>query len=398
MKKRLIVLGSTGSIGTKTLEVAEDFPDHFEVVALSSHSRVPLLEAQIRRFRPRAICVTSPGHADEATRLAEATGVELHLGTDGLSELVERYEADMVVVATVGFVGLVPTLRAIERGLTIALANKEVLVTAGDLVMQAARDRGVEILPIDSEHNAIFQCLNGSGSRAVRRIILTASGGPFRGSTREDMAAITPEEALRHPTWNMGPKITIDSATLMNKGFEVIEGKHLFGVPVDRIAVLVHPQSTVHSMVEYVDGSIIAQLGVTDMYFPIQNVLLYPERLENKFPPLDLARLGLLSFGEPDHENFPCLNYAYEAARLGGVYPAVLNAANEIAVERFLSGGIPFLKISEIIRHTLDACEKWQSTPDTPSTEADESQVPDTPELHEIHAADRWARAIARTA
>lgn len=357
MTKRLIVLGSTGSIGTKTLEVVGDFADHFEVVALSTHSRVELLAGQAARFRPRAICVSSPAKEAEGRALAEAHGARFHPGVSGLTELVERYEADLIVVSTVGFVGVLPTLRAIERGIAIGLANKEVLVTAGELIMQAAQAAKVPILPIDSEHNAVFQCMNGAGRQAVHRLILTASGGPFRGMVRAQMSAITPAEALKHPTWNMGPKITIDSATLMNKGFEVIEGKHLFGIPAHDIQVVIHPQSTIHSMIEYMDGSIIAQLGVTDMYLPIQNVLLYPERMPNKFPLLDLADLKTLTFEPPDLEAFPCLAYAYEAAERGGTYPVALNAANETAVARFLAGEIPFLRIHEIIRQVLDAHE-----------------------------------------
>lgn len=380
MAKRVIILGSTGSIGTKTLEVIADFPDAFEVVALSTNAQTGLLAEQVARFRPRAICVCSAQRRNEARHVASLSGAALHLGTAGLVELVERYEADLVVVATVGFVGLLPTLRAVELGRTVALANKEVLVTAGHLVMAEARRRGVAVLPIDSEHNAIFQCLACGGRDAVRRIVLTASGGPFRGARRERLLAITRKEALRHPTWSMGPKITIDSATLMNKGFEVIEAHHLFDLPVERIDVVIHPQSTIHSMVEFVDGSIIAQLGVTDMYLPIQNVLFHPHRVPNKFPPLDFVALAKLTFEAPDLVNFPCLAYAYEAARLGGTYPAVLNAANEIAVQRFLNEEIPFLAIAELVRAALDAHEASSAAT-----------------LEEILRADSWARAFARS-
>lgn len=378
MHKRVIILGSTGSIGTKTLQVIEDFPGTFEVVAISTNSQTGLLAEQAKRHRPKAICVCAEERANEARHIASITGANLHLGEAGLVELVEQYEADLVVIATVGFVGLLPTLRAIQRGVTIALANKEVLVTAGHLVMEEARRREVAILPIDSEHNAIFQCLMCGGRDALRRIVLTASGGPFRGAKRERLLAITRKEALRHPTWSMGPKITIDSATLMNKGFEVIEAHHLFNVPVERIEVVIHPQSTIHSMVEFVDGSIIAQLGVTDMYLPIQNVLFYPERVANKFPPLDFISLGRLTFEPPDLVNFPCLAYAYEAARLGGTYPTVVNAANEVAVARFLREEIPFLGIPEIIRDALDAHEGGKAAT-----------------LEEIMAADQWARRRA---
>ncbi len=378
MTKRLIILGSTGSIGAKALQVVEDFPGRFEVVALSTNTRVGELAAQAVRHRPRAVCVCAPEHQAAGADAARAAGAGFHAGEAGLAEMVDRYEADLVVVATVGFVGLVPTLHAIRRGVTVALANKEVLVTAGDLVMAEANARGVRILPIDSEHNAIFQCMNGGGSAAVRRLILTASGGPFRGRTRPHMQSITPAEALRHPTWNMGRKITIDCATLMNKGFEMIEATHLFSVPPGQVEVVIHPQSTIHSMVEYVDGSILAQMGQTDMYLPIQNVLFWPERLTNKFEPLDFAHLGKLTFEKPDHDSFPCLAYAYEAAGRGGTYPAVLNGANEIAVARFLDGEIPFLGIGERIRRAMDR-----------------HQAVASPDLQQIQAADRWARSVA---
>ncbi|MGI8907063.1 MAG: 1-deoxy-D-xylulose-5-phosphate reductoisomerase [Candidatus Sumerlaeaceae bacterium] len=379
MKKRLIILGSTGSIGTKALEVVADFADEFEVVALSTNARSELLAEQTLRFRPQAICLRNSENTNIARDAAASVGARFHTGDNGLVELIDQYEADMVVVATVGFVGLLPTLRAIERRMTVALANKEVLVTAGHLVMEAARGNDVAILPIDSEHNAVFQCLNGCGGAAVRRIILTASGGPFRGAGRDTMQSITPEAALRHPTWNMGPKITIDSATLMNKGFEVMEAAHLFGIPASRVDVLVHPQSTVHSMVEYVDGSIIAQMGTTDMYLPIQNVLMYPERRPNRFAALDLARLGTLTFEQPDLDSFPCLRYAYDAAERGGTYPAVLNAANEVAVARFLAEEIPFLGIPETVYDALQAHDPLSAET-----------------LDQIQAADRWAREHAR--
>lgn len=381
MKKRLIILGSTGSIGRKTLDIVCDFPDHFEVAALSSNSSGELLLEQARQFQPKAVCVCDPAIAAQVRAEIESLGITLHVGEAGLCELVTDYDCDLVVVATVGFVGLAPTLNAIDRGLTVALANKEVLVTAGDIVMKRAREKPVRILPIDSEHNAIFQCMNGCGTRAIRRVILTASGGPFRGRKRKDMESITRDDALHHPTWNMGPKITIDSATLMNKGFEVIEGMHLFAVPPSKIEVVVHPQSTIHSMVEYVDGSIIAQLGVTDMYMPIQNVLFYPERVHNKFDMLDFAKLGQLTFEAPDIESFPCLAYAYEAAERGGTYPTALNAANETAVARFLAGDITFLDIPRTIRAVLDAHTSCSCD-----------------DLEQIYEADRWARHTAMKA
>jgi 1-deoxy-D-xylulose-5-phosphate reductoisomerase len=355
MPKRLIILGSTGSIGTQTLQVVRDFPGEFEVVALSANTQTDILAGQVKEFSPRAICVSNGLSEKEKVReLARRCGVDLYLGQEGLTQLVEKYEADMVVVATVGIAGLVPTLRAIELGRTIALANKEVLVTAGELVMSEARRRGVAVLPIDSEHNAIFQCLSAGPREAVRRLILTASGGPFRGVTREKLRNVTPEDVMNHPTWKMGRRITIDCATLLNKGFEVIEAHHLFDIPLERIEVVVHPQSIVHSMVEFVDGSVIAQLAITDMYLPIQNVLFYPRRVANNLPRLDLVSLGSLTFEAPDLETFPCLAYAYEAARKGGTFPAVLNAADEGAISRFLKGKIGFADIPVVIRHVLD--------------------------------------------
>lgn len=378
MKKRLIILGSTGSIGTQSLDVVTDFPDHFEVVALSTNCRADLIAEQALKFRPKAICVTNAAHEETGRNAAEAAGADFYPGETGLVELVRRYDADMVVVATVGFVGLLPTLEAISRKMTIALANKEVLVTAGHIVMDEARRNGVEILPIDSEHNAVFQCLAGADAKSVRRLILTASGGPFRGQTRPDMQNITPAQALNHPTWNMGPKITIDSSTLMNKGFEVMEAAHLFDIPAANVSVVVHPQSTIHSMVEYVDGSILAQLGTTNMYLPIQNVLMYPERHANRIPLLDLAATGTLTFEAPDMDNFPCLRYAYEASEKGGTYPAVLNAANEIAVARFLNQEISYLGIPDCIEAALNAHSNVSS-----------------PNLEEIQQADANAREFA---
>lgn len=378
MQKRLIILGSTGSIGTKTLEVVGDFPGRFEVVALSTHGNLDLLEQQCQQFHPEAICVTSPAREADGRALAARHGIRFFAGEAGLVDMIRQCDAELVMVATVGFVGTVPTVEAIRRGMTIALANKEVLVTAGHIVMEEARKAGVTVLPVDSEHNAIFQCLGGSQPRDVRRLILTASGGPFRGMTRAQMENLTAKDALRHPTWTMGAKITIDCSTLMNKGFEVMEAAHLFGIPVEQVDVVVHPQSCIHSMVEYVDGSVIAQMGVTDMYFPIQNILLYPERLPNRFPPLNLAMLGQMTFFEPDRDNFPCLDFAYEAARKGSTMPAVLNAANEVAVARFLAGDISYLRLSETIRETMAAHEmKPEAT------------------LDDICKADAWARDFA---
>ncbi|MCE5231068.1 1-deoxy-D-xylulose-5-phosphate reductoisomerase [bacterium] len=371
-RKRICILGSTGSIGEKSLLVIADNPDRFEVVGLSAHGSVKRLAEQAAEYGVKQICIAGKGGD-----VAAPDGVTVHRGPQGLIDLVDACEPDLVVVATVGYAGLSPTLRAIELGVTVALANKEVLVAAGDLVMDAARRRGVRILPIDSEHNALFQCLAGRREDwPLRRLILTASGGPFRGRTRAELASVTVEEALCHPTWRMGRKITIDSATLMNKGFEVIETHHLFGVAVDKIDVVIHPQSVIHSMIEYEDGSMLAQLGVTDMYLPIANVLAWPERLPNRrFKPLNLAELGAFTFEQPDVEVFRCLGFAREAVRLGGTYPAVLNAANEIAVARFLDGEIGFLGIPELIEAAMNA-----------------HQPDGTADLNAIHAADRWAR------
>ncbi|MBI1785364.1 1-deoxy-D-xylulose-5-phosphate reductoisomerase [Candidatus Sumerlaeota bacterium] len=350
-RKRVCILGSTGSIGEKTLQIIRDHPDLFEAAGLSAHTSGERLAAQIAEFRPAAACLSGEGKLPETNGAARR-----FFGAEGILRLIEECKPDIVVSALVGAAGLVPTLRAIELGMTVALANKEVLVTAGKFTMDLARARGVKILPIDSEHNAIFQCLNGNAAAALRRIILTASGGPFRGWTRERLETATLAQALKHPTWEMGRKITIDSATMMNKGFEVIEGHHLFGVDVEKIEVVVHPQSVIHSMVEFVDGSMFAQMGVTDMYFPIVNALSHPERLPNaRFKPLALAAIGSLAFEEYDRAAFPCPGFAYEAARRGGTYPAALNAANEVAVERFLAGEIKFLEIPEIIDAVLQA-------------------------------------------
>ncbi len=372
-RKRICVLGSTGSIGEKSLLVARDFPERFEIVGLSVNGSADRLAEQAAQFGVRHVCIA--GQPESIPALPEAT--RLFHGPAGLIQLIDACEPDMVLVATVGYAGLAPTLHAIELGLEVALANKEVLVAAGELVMAAARRRGVEILPIDSEHNAIFQCLAGRRPDwPLRRLVLTASGGPFRGRSRAELTSVTIEQALRHPTWLMGRKISIDSATLMNKGFEVIETWHLFGEPIEKIEVLIHPQSVIHAMIEYADGSMLAQLGVTDMYMPIAGVLAWPDRIINqRFEKLDLAAVGGLTFESPDLEAFPCLRMAREAVQAGATFPAVLNAANEVAVERFLGGEISFLGISELIEAALAA-----------------HQPVANPDLVAIHEADRWAR------
>ncbi len=351
--KKLLILGSTGSIGRRSLDVVRDFPEAFKVVGLSTNKNVDLLRQQIDEFDPGYVAVADEETAARTRGQLEGSGTKLFSGADGLCEMVNAADADIALIATVGISGLYPTMTAIDRGLTIALANKEVLVAGGELVMQHAARHNVDILPVDSEHSAIFQCIAGNSSSMVERIILTASGGPFRTRNHDQLQGVTVEQALAHPVWSMGDKITIDSATLMNKGFEVIECKHLFGVEVDRVEVVIHPQSIIHSMVEFVDGSVIALLSTADMYLPIQTALSYPERWENAFPRLDFCRLEQLTFERPDYDTFPCLSYAYEAARIGGTMPAVLNAANEVAVARFLNRDIAFTDIPRIITHVM---------------------------------------------
>jgi len=377
--KRIIVLGATGSIGATTLDVVRDFADRFQVVGLSAHRNVGLLKRQVEEFSPRAVCVSDAEAARKCGLASDSFGgAEFLMGEGGLSALVEGLEADLLVVATVGFAGLLPTLKGIERGLAIALANKEILVAAGEIIVASAREAGVPLLPIDSEHSAVFQCLEGNHAPSLRRVVLTASGGPFRGWSREAIESATPEEALQHPTWTMGRKITIDSATLMNKGFEVIEACHLFHLRPDQIDVLIHPGSTVHSMVEFNDGSVLAQMGQTDMYLPILHAVAYPDRLANKFPPLDLAALGALEFSHPDRRLFPCLDYAYEAISTGGTMPAAMSAANEVAVDAFLRKRIPFGGIARTVRAAMDA-----------------HTTMDNPNLDVLREADRQARETA---
>jgi 1-deoxy-D-xylulose-5-phosphate reductoisomerase len=353
--KRLAILGSTGSIGTSTLDVVAAHPDQFEVVALAAGNNVDLMEQQVRRFRPRFAALADEAGAHALARRLGSEAPTLAWGTDGVRQAAAETGADTVVSAIVGGAGLVPTMAALRAGKTLALANKETLVMAGELVTAAARARGTRILPVDSEHSAIFQCLENGETNQVRRIILTASGGPFRTLPKEAFARITPEDALRHPTWSMGRKITIDSATLVNKGLEVIEAQWLFGLPLNQVDVIVHPQSVIHSMVEYLDGSILAQLGSPDMRLPIQYALTYPARRVCPATRLDLERLSSMTFEPVDRTKFPCLDLAYEAARAGGSWPSVLNAANEVAVQWFLDRRIGFDEIPEILRKAMDA-------------------------------------------
>ena len=378
--KRIAIVGSTGSIGRSALAVVEAHADRLQVVGLAAGANAPLFADQIQRFRPHTVAMASAG-ALRRLDLGRASWrpPKIETGADGLVAVATHPDADIVLCASSGSAGLEAVLAAVEAGKTIALANKEVLVMAGTLVMAAARRRGVTILPVDSEHNAIHQCLEGRTPGDVKRLILTASGGPFRGREVEALTHVGPEDALRHPTWRMGRKITIDSATLMNKGLEVIEAHWLFGVPGDRIDVVIHPQSVVHSMVELIDGSILAQLGVTDMRQPIQYAFSYPDRWETTLPALDLTQCGPLGFHQPDHASFPCLRLAYRALAAEGSLPTVLNASNEVAVAAFLAGRLAFTAIPEVIERTMAA-----HTPGPLNTLAD------------VRAVDEWARAFSR--
>lgn len=353
-RKQVVILGSTGSIGRSALEVVERLPDRFRVLGLSAGRNTGLLQEQIARYRPLAVAVQREEDAEALRRFTNGQTI-VFSGEDGLVELATHPEVDVVLSALVGFAGLVPTYRAILAGKDIALANKETLVIGGELIMGAVRERGVRLLPVDSEHSAILQCLQGEDPASVERLVLTASGGPFRTATADELAAATCDQALKHPTWSMGSKITIDSATLMNKGLEVIEAHWLFGLPAERISVVIHPQSIIHSMVEFADGSVKAQLGIPDMKLPIQYALCFPDRPRTPYRRLDLAALSQMTFHEPDGERFRCLPLAYLALRLGGTAPAVLNAANEVAVRLFLDLRISFPSIADIIERELNA-------------------------------------------
>ena len=377
--KGLSILGSTGSVGTNVLRVVDAFPDRFRVVGLSAGTNVEKLAAQVARYRPSVVSVSTPAARDELRRMAGVGETCVMVGEEGAVAVATHPDARLVVAAAVGAVGLVPTYRALEAGKDVALANKETLVMAGELMVEAARARGGRLLPIDSEHCAVHQCLDGRRPEEVRRLVLTASGGPFRKRPRETFSAITAAEALNHPTWSMGRKITVDSATLMNKGLEVIEARWLFGVPAEKVEVLVHPQSVVHSMVEFVDGTVLAQLGVTDMRLPIQYALSHPERWEAAIPGMDFTRGLCLEFEVPDHGRFPCLGLGYRALAAGGTLPAVLNAANEEAVAAFLDERIPFTAIPESIGAVMDA-----------------HRPQPVRELRDVLAADAWAREQAQ--
>jgi 1-deoxy-D-xylulose-5-phosphate reductoisomerase len=377
--KNLAILGSTGSIGCSALAVVDAHPTRLRVVGLAARDNVARLAEQIARHAPTLAAVGSESGAERVRAACGPDVPAIVTGPAGLVAVATHPDADIVLCASSGTAALEAVLAAIEAGKTIALANKEVLVMAGALVMDAARRHGAPILPVDSEHNAIHQCLHGRGRNEVRRLILTASGGPFRELSAEALDAVDAAAALRHPTWQMGRKITIDSATLMNKGLEVIEAHWLFDVPADAIDVLVHPQSIVHSLVELNDGSVIAQLGITDMRLPIQYACSYPDRWDAPLPPLDLARAGRLDFHEPAHDRFPCLGLAYRALRAGGTLPVVLNAANEVAVEGFLAGKLRFTGIPRLIEKTMNA-----------------HAVEHVSSLDVVRRADAWARTRAR--
>ncbi|MDY6854260.1 MAG: 1-deoxy-D-xylulose-5-phosphate reductoisomerase [Thermodesulfobacteriota bacterium] len=352
--KKLAILGCTGSIGVNTLDIVDIFKDRYEIVALSAGSNINLLKEQVLRFKPRAVSVLNNLLANKLKEGLKSHNVEIFHGIEGVNKIATLPEVEMVISAIVGAAGLVPTLSAIQACKNIALANKETLVMAGKIVMKEAKKNGVSILPIDSEHNAIFQSLLGHRKRDIKRIILTASGGPFLNCSYEELKKVTIQRALKHPTWQMGRKITIDSASLMNKGLEVIEARWLFDVPHEKIDIHIHPQSIVHSMVEYIDGSVIAQMGVPDMRIPISYALAYPDRLETRLPQLNLNEIHKLTFERPDEERFPALKLAYRAVEEGGTMPAVLNAANEVAVEAFLGDKISFPQIPQVIERTMD--------------------------------------------
>ena len=352
-KRRVVILGSTGSIGTSALKVARDIPERMEVVGLAAHSNIHKLAEQAREFNVKHVCIFNESKAAELEKLLP--GVAVYTGLDGLCELARLDGADMVLVSIIGTAGLKPTLEAIDAGKDLAIASKEILVMAGEVVMQRAAEKGISVLPVDSEHNAIFQCLQGNhgGAGAVNRLILTASGGPFRTWPADKLSEVTLEQALDHPTWKMGRKITIDCATLFNKGLEMIEARWLFNIPMERVDVIVHPQSIVHSLVEYRDGSILAQLSSSDMCFPIQYAVTWPDRIENSLPHLDLAALASLKFEAPRWNDFPALNLARRAGLTGGTMPAMFNAANEVAVQAFIDGRISFPGIWQTVEKAL---------------------------------------------
>ncbi len=377
-RKRVVILGATGSIGESALKVARDIPERMEIVGLAAKSNARKLAAAANEVRPESVCLVDETQID-ILRKALDYQPRIFSGTGGLLQIACLTGADIVLVAIVGTGGLRPALAAIEAGKNLAVASKEILVMAGEIVMREAQENGVHVLPVDSEHNAIFQCLEGKQETDIRRIILTASGGPFRETPRTGFDSITPEQALKHPTWNMGPKITIDSATLFNKGLEMIEAHWLFGVEMKRVEVVIHPQSIVHSMVEFTDGSTLAQLSYSNMCFPIQYAVTWPDRVPNTLPPLDFSKLSKLEFSTPRYDDFPALNLARRAGETGGTLPAVMNAANEIAVAAFLDHKVRFPEIWRIVEQVMNR--------HTPVAH---------PNLDAILRADQWARAQAQ--
>lgn len=379
-RRRVVVLGATGSIGESALKVAHDVPDRMEIVGLAANQNAKKLAEQANRVRPTAVCLVDESKLGEL-RSALEYEPRIFSGTKGLVEIACLAEAQMVLVAVVGTGGLHPALAAIEAGKDLAVASKEILVMAGEIVMREAEKKGIKVLPVDSEHNAIYQCLDGQKHNDVRRLILTASGGPFRNTLATEFEAITVEQALKHPTWNMGQKITIDSATLFNKGLEMIEAHWLFGVEMKRVEVVIHPQSIVHSMVEFSDGSVLAQLSHSDMCFPIQYAVTWPERVPNSLPPLDFGKLRQLDFATPRYDDFPALNLARRAGETGGTLPAVLNAANEVAVSAFLERTISFPRIWKTVEAVMDRHVNVAH-----------------PDLDAILRADQWARDEAAKA
>lgn len=376
MAQRLAILGSTGSIGTQSLKVAEQFRDKFDVCALGAGSNISLLEEQVRIFKPEVVAVHDEEQAAKLQRNLAGSKTKVLAGENGMAELAAWPAVDVVIVAVVGFSGVVPTLAAIKAGKKVALANKEALVAAGELIMDEASRHNTVILPIDSEHAAIFQCLHAGSAAELKQIILTSSGGPFLGKNREELSAVTAEQALKHPNWRMGPRITIDSATLMNKGFEVIEACRLFALDTTQVLVVIHPESIVHSMVEFIDGSIVAQMGLPDMMLPIQYALSYPQRWPNSFLHFDWRRNHTLHFMPVKTGEYPCLDLAFQALKRGGTMPAVLNGADEVAVRCFQEGRISFLQIPDLLAAVMDRHEVKRS-----------------PSLEDIVEADRWARA-----
>lgn len=379
MKKRIAILGSTGSIGRDTLRIIDHFPDCFEATGITAGNNIELLSRQIKKYNPRKAAILNSAKVKKLKDLIGSSRTKVLEGLEGLNEIAGSPEVDLVMAGMAGSGGLIPILEAVKKGKTVALANKEPMVMAGDLVMNEARRSKAKIIPVDSEHNAIFQCLEGKKKKEIASIVLTCSGGPFYSWPKKKLENVTPDQALQHPKWKMGKKITIDSATLMNKGLEIIEATYLFGVSLSQVKVVIHPEAVVHGMVEFIDGAFLGLLGEPDMRMPIQHALYYPERKENRLPKLDLARVGKLCFYEPDEKKFPCLGLARQAREKGGTMTAVLNGANEIAVEAFLKKDIKFLEIPLVIKEVMQRHKNILM-----------------PALNQILAVDIWAKEEAR--